>query len=114
MLISSNLFFLIYSLSSFTLTLSKKSKISFFALDRSKRVSSKFSSLEIPEKYFFNSLIFLNKFFSNSSLKILGSVVFVMSFLAFSASDCKILKALLYEDTTVSYTHLTLPTILLV
>ena len=46
------------------------------------------------EKYFLNSLIFLNKFFSNSVLKIPGSVVFDSStFIFISLSN--ILEALL-------------------
>ena len=49
----------------------------------------------MPEKYFLNSLIFLNKFFSNSVLKIPGSVVFDNSILSFFNSPSKMFEALL-------------------
>ena len=49
----------------------------------------------MPEKYFLNSLIFLNRFFSNSVLKIPGSVVFNNSILSFFNSLSKIFEALL-------------------
>ena len=49
--------------------------------------------LQILEKYFPNSKIFLNKFFSKSVLKIPGSVVFDNSIFSFFNSPSKMFEA---------------------